>query len=51
MALAGAVEAIASSFGVTLYQYDAFMTEQRVLAAIRLMVRWHLSTMPLPDGS
>ncbi len=51
MALAGAVEAIASSFGITLYQYNASMMEQHALAVIHLMVQWHLSTMLLLDST
>ena len=34
---AGAVDADASSLGVTLYQYTASITEHRVLVAIRFM--------------
>ena len=36
---AGAVEADASSLGVTLYQYTASITEHRVLVAMRFIVR------------
>ena len=48
---AGAVDADASSLGVTLYQYTASITEHRVLAAMRFIVRWDLSTIPLPAGT
>ena len=48
---AGAVDADASSLGVTLYQYTASITEHRVLAAMHFIVRWDLSTIPLPAGT
>ena len=51
IALAAALEIDTSSFGVVLYLCTASATVHCFLAAILWILRWHLSTMPLPLGT
>ena len=49
--MAGAVEAVSSSFGIMLYQYTASWIEQCVFVIICFIVRWNLSIIPFTNGT